>query len=156
MQAKAAIIDLLNVLLAGELTAVHQFIGHAKLCKHWGYERLAEKIEAEAHDELGHAGKYIERILFLDGKPDLQSMQPLNVAANVKGQLDADMALELEAVARLNTGIELARKQGDNGTEALLTEILRSEESHVLWLEAQQKQIADIGIANYLAEQIKK
>jgi bacterioferritin len=155
MQGKAAMLNLLNQLLTGELTATHQFIAHSKLNKHWGYQRLAEKMQAEAHDELGHAGEYIERILFLDGKPDLQSLQTLTVATNVKSQFDADLALEKEAVARLNAGIELARAQGDNGTEALLTKILVSEESHVLWLEAQQKQIADIGIQNYLAEQIK-
>jgi len=156
MQAKASIVDLLNQLLTGELTASHQFIAHAKMCKQWGYERLAEKVEHEAHDELSHAGEYIERILFLEGTPDLQSLQKLSIATSVKAQFDADMVLEKEAVARLNAGIDLARKQGDNGTEALLTKILVSEESHVVWLEAQQKQIADIGIQNYLAEQIKK
>ena len=155
MQGKKSILDLLNQLLTGELTASHQFIAHSKMSKNWGYQRLAEKMDAEAHDELGHAGKYIERILFLEGTPDLQSLQTLNIATTVKGQFDNDLVLEKEAVSRLNAGIELARKEGDNGTEALLTEILTSEESHVLWLETQLRMIQEIGLANYLAEQMK-
>jgi bacterioferritin len=155
MQGKAQILDLLNQLLTGELTAAHQFIAHSKLCKHMGYERLAVKLDGEAHEELGHAGLYIERILFLGGTPDMQSLQPLTINATVKGQFDADLVIEMEAVSRLNAGIALARQVGDNGTEALLTKILVSEEEHVLWIEKQQRTIADIGIQNYLTEQIK-
>jgi bacterioferritin len=155
MKGHADVINLLNNVLTGELTAVNQYFLHAKMCANWGYHRLAEHVRKESIDEMKHADKLIERILFLEGVPNVQRLGKINIGQKVVEQLNLDLAVEMEAIPRLNDGIKLCRDVGDNGTEDLLTDILTSEEAHVDWLEAQLSQIAQVGEANYLAQQIK-
>ena len=155
MKGNRDVIDLLNNVLTGELTAVNQYFLHAKMCENWGYHRLAERIRKESIDEMKHADKLIERVLFLEGVPNVQRLGKINVGQKVVEQLKLDLALEMEAIPRLNDGIKLCRDNADNGTEDLLVHILTSEESHIDWLEAQLAQVDQIGEAHYLAQQIK-
>jgi len=155
MKGNPDVIDLLNTVLTGELTAINQYFLHAKMCENWGYHRLAERIRKESIDEMKHADKLIERVLFLDGVPNVQRLGKINVGQKVTEQLALDLALEMEAIPRLNEGIKQCRANGDIGTEDLLVHILRSEEAHVDWLEAQLSQIGQMGEANYLAQQVK-
>jgi bacterioferritin len=155
MKGNPDVINLLNTVLTGELTAVNQYFLHAKMCENWGYHRLAERIRKESIDEMKHADKLIERILFLEGVPNVQRLGKINIGQKVPEQLQLDLAVEMEAVPRLNDGIKQCRDIGDNGTEDLLVHILVSEEAHIDWLEAQLSQIAQMGEANYLAQQIK-
>jgi bacterioferritin len=155
MKGNADVINLLNTVLTGELTSVNQYFLHAKMCENWGYHRLAERIRKESIDEMKHADKLIERILFLEGVPNVQRLGKINIGQKVAEQLKLDLALEMEAIPRLNDGIKQCRDLGDNGTEDLLVHILTSEESHVDWLESQLAQIAQMGEANYLAQQVK-
>jgi bacterioferritin len=155
MKGNPDVINLLNTVLTGELTAVNQYFLHAKMCENWGYHRLAEHVRKESIDEMKHADKLIERILFLEGVPNVQRLGKINIGQKVAEQLKLDLAVEMEAIPRLNDGIKLCRDVGDNGTEDLLTHILTSEEAHIDWLEAQLSQIAQMGEANYLAQQVK-
>ena len=155
MKGNPDVINLLNTVLTGELTAVNQYFLHAKMCENWGYHRLAEHVRKESIDEMKHADKLIERVLFLEGVPNVQRLGKINIGQKVAEQLKLDLAVEMEAIPRLNDGIKLCRDLGDNGTEDLLTHILTSEEAHVDWLEAQLSQIAQMGEANYLAQQLK-
>jgi bacterioferritin len=155
MKGNADIINLLNTVLTGELTAVNQYFLHAKMCGNWGYQRLAERIRKESIDEMKHADKLIERILFLEGVPNVQRLGKINIGQKVAEQLKLDLELELEAIPRLNDGIKQCRDNADNGTEDLLVHILTSEEAHVDWLESQLAQIDQMGEANYLAQQVK-
>jgi bacterioferritin len=155
MQGNAAILKILNDLLTNELTAINQYFIHAKMCQNWGYQRLASKIRAESIDEMKHADAVIERILFLEGIPNLQKLNKLHVGQTVKEQLDSDLQLEYSAIKFLNEGIAAARKAGDNGTEDLMTKILVGEEEHTDWLEAQLELIKQVGEQNYLAQQMR-
>ena len=155
MKGHRNVIDLLNDVLTGELTAVNQYFLHAKMCENWGYQRLAERIRKESIDEMKHADQLIERILFLEGVPNVQRLGKINVGQKVSEQLKLDLAVEMEAIPRLNDGIKLCRDNADNGTEDLLVHILTSEEAHVDWLESQLAQIDQMGEANYLAQQVK-
>lgn len=150
-----ATISLLNEVLTGELTAVNQYFCHARMCANWGYARLAAHIQKESIDEMKHAQALIDRILYLGGVPNLQRLGKVNIGETVKEQFVLDMALENEAIPRLNTGIEQLRLSGDNGSRILLEQILTSEEVHLDWLEAQLELIGQIGETNYLAQQIK-
>jgi bacterioferritin len=149
------VIALLNDVLTAELTAVNQYWLHARLCENWGYERLWKKIREESLEEMKHADELIERILYLDGMPNLQKLGKINVGESVSEQFKLDLDVEYEAVKRLNEGIEACRTKGDNGTRAMLEKMLADEEKHVDWLEEQQRLIDDIGEPAYLAEQIK-
>jgi bacterioferritin len=156
MKGDKQILDLLNDVLTAELTAINQYFIHAKMMKNWGYDRLAHKEREESIDEMKHADHLIERILFLDGIPNMQRMNKVAVGETVPEMLRLDLDEELRAVKRLNDGVKLCRDLGDNGTEDFLTEILRSEEEHVDWIEAQLELIKQVGEAQYLAQQIKK
>jgi bacterioferritin len=156
MKGHPQIIALLNEVLTGELTAVNQYWLHARLCDNWGYERLWKKIRAESIDEMKHADLLIERILYLDGFPNLQKLDKLNIGQNVVEALKSDLAVEAAAIPRLNEGIELARSLGDNGSRELLERILVSEEKHANWLEEQLTLVQQVGEQNYLAQQIKE
>ena len=149
------IIDLLNEFLTHELTATNQYWIHARMCHNWGYERLWEKIRAEAIDEMKHADSLIERVLYLDGIPNLQRLNKIMVGETVKEQFELDLELEKHAIKRLNEMLEICRKLGDNGTWELFKDILVSEEEHADWLEAQLSQIEQVGIENYLSQQIR-
>jgi bacterioferritin len=155
MKAKPKIIEKLNALLADELTAINQYIVHSEMCANWGYERLHEAIEKRAITEMKHAEKLIERILFLDGIPIVSKLNKIEIGSDVKAQFENDLDAERMAVQAYNEGIQLAVESGDNGTRALLESILADEEHHVDWLEAQLDQIEQIGIENYLTEQMK-
>jgi bacterioferritin len=154
MQGNEKVIETLNALLADELGAINQYMVHSEMCDDWGYEQLHEAIEKRAIDEMRHAEKLIRRILFLDGKPIVNELSPITIGADVGAQLRNDLAAELGAVTAYNDGIRLAAEVGDNGTRELLEEILADEEDHIDWLEAQLDQIEQMGIQNYLVEQI--
>lgn len=155
MKGNKKVIDRLNALLADELTAINQYIVHSEMCANWGYERLHEAIEKRAITEMKHAERLIERILFLEGMPIVSKLNEIHISSDVKSQFESDLAAEQMAVKAYNEGIELAVESGDNGTRALLESILADEEDHVDWIEAQLDQIKQMGIQNYLTEQMK-
>jgi bacterioferritin len=154
MKGDPKVIDLLNEILTGELTAINQYFLHAKMCQNWGYARLHEHIKKESIDEMNHADELIERILFLEGLPNVQRLGKVNIGQTVIEMFKNDLAVENEAIPRLNKAIESCRQAGDNNTEYLLTKILSAEEEHVDWLEAQLELVKQVGEANYLAQQI--
>ena len=154
MRGDPAIIDLLNEVLTAELTAVNQYFLHAKMCENWGYRRLAAHVRHESIDEMKHADTLTDRILFLEGMPNFQRLFPLHIGEDVPEQFQSDLELEYTAIARLNAGIAKAVELGDNGTRELLAEILVEEEHHADWLETQIETIRQIGVANYLAQQL--
>ncbi len=156
MKGDAKVIDLLNEILTGELTAINQYFLHAKMCQNWGYKRLYEHIRKESIDEMKHADQLIERVLFLEGLPNVQRLGKINIGQTVVEQLKNDLAVEMEAVPRLNKAIEQCRAIGDNGTCELLEDILVSEEEHVDWLEEQLELVKQVGEAHYLAQQIRE
>ena len=155
MRGDKAVIDLLNELLAVELTAVHQYMLHARMCENWGYERLFKKIHEEWHEEAEHADHLVERILFLEGEPNLRQVHAVTPGSSVEEQFRADLDLESGAVSALNRGIELCRNGGDNGTAELLENLLEDTEEHAHWLEKQLTAIRQVGLPQYLAEQLK-
>ena len=139
-----AIIALLNDILAGELAAINQYFLHAKMCKNWGYHRLADLIRKESIDEMRHAEQLIDRILFLDGLPNVQKLGKILIGETVKEQFELDRGLEVEAIPRLNAAIETCRAAGDNGTRLMLEPILAAEEEHLDWLDTQLELINQI------------
>ncbi len=154
MKGEPAIIKALNEVLTAELTAINQYFVHHKMCENWGYERLAKKKREESIEEMKHADDIIGRILYFEGVPNLQRLSPVRVGENPIEQHKLDLALETEAVDRLNKTIALCREKGDNGSRELLEDILVNEEDSVDWLEAQLHIIEEIGKEQYLAEQI--
>jgi bacterioferritin len=155
MKGNDEVVQVLQDVLCAELTAINQYFIHARMCENWRYRRLAEHSRKESIEEMKHAQLLIDRILYFDGAPNMQKYMKINVGATVLEQHQLDLQLEKDAVARLNPGIELARTKGDNGSRALLEEILKAEEEHIDWLEAQLHQIQEIGIENYLAQQVE-
>jgi bacterioferritin len=155
MKGHEQIIAMLNDVLTAELTAINQYFIHARMCENWGYQRLWKTIREESIGEMKHADRLIERILYLDGVPNLQRLGKVNVGETVPEQLRLDLAVEAAAIKALNTGIELSRTLGDNGTRELLEDILKAEEAHANWIEAQLTLIQQAGEGNYLAQQIK-
>ncbi len=149
------IVKLLNEILTAELTAINQYFLHAKMCEAWGYAALAKHVMAESIDEMKHAEQLIDRILYLGGVPNVQRMGKVNIGETVKEQFACDLAVELDAVPRLNKAIATCVEAGDQGTRALLEGILVSEEEHLDWLEAQLELIERVGEQNYLAQQIR-
>jgi bacterioferritin len=156
MKGDKKIIDILNDVLTAELTAINQYFVHAEMAENWGYDRLHKIIRKHSIGEMKHAEEIIERVLFLEGVPNVQRLGKISIGENVPEILKADYALELEALPRLNQGIELCRELGDNNSRHLLEEILHEEEEHVDWLEAQLSLVEQIGVQNYLAQQIKE
>ena len=156
MKGDSDVIEILNGILSAELTGVNQYFIHAMMCANWRYKRLAEHTRKESIEEMQHAQLIIERILYLDGTPNMQRYLKVNVGTTVPEQHEFDLQLEKEAVARLNKGVELCRAKEDNGSRALLEKLLRDEEEHVDWLEAQLQQIRDMGVQNYLAQQVEE
>ena len=154
MKGAKEVIDLLNEVLAGELVAINQYFLHAKMADNWGFKKIASKVRAESIDEMKHADALIERILFLDGLPNLQRLDRLHIGQTIPEQFQSDLALEYLAVKRLNDGMALCREKGDHATEDLLQRILVSEESHVDWLETQIRLVEHLGDKAYLAEQM--
>jgi bacterioferritin len=154
MKGNAKIIDTLNLLLADELTAISQYMVESEMCANWGYTRLHEAAEKRAIDEMKHAEKLIARLLFLEGRPIVSSLNKIHIGDTVEAQHTGDHAAEIGAILGYNNGIKLAVEVGDNGTRELFEAILKDEEDHLDWLEAQIDQITQIGIQVYLAEQL--
>jgi bacterioferritin len=154
MQGDPAVVELLNEVLTGELTAINQYFIHAEMCENWGYERLSEHIRKESVEEMKHAEELIERLLYLEGVPNMQRYSPVRVGETVKEQLELDLALEGEALSRLNRGIATCVEKSDNGSRELLERILVSEEEHVDWLETQLEAMRQVGEERYLAQQL--
>jgi bacterioferritin len=155
MRGHQQVIALLNDVLTAELTAINQYFIHARMCENWGYERLWKKIREESIGEMKHADELIERILFLEGVPNMQRLDKVRVGETVREQFTLDLKLEQVAVTRFNKVIALAVELGDNTTRELLAGMLKSEEEHVDWLESQLELIEQVGEQNYLAQQIK-
>jgi bacterioferritin len=155
MKGNDEVIQVLQDVLCAELTAVNQYFVHARMCENWGYKKLAEHTRKEAIEEMQHAQQIIDRILYFDGAPNMQKYMKINVGKTVPEQFRNDLEVEYQAVPRLNKGIEVARGQGDNGTRALLEQILKDEEEHVDFLEAQLGMIKEMGAENYLAQQME-
>lgn len=154
MQGDVDVIEALNEVLTSELTAINQYFIHYKMCENWGYQKLAKNKRGESIDEMKHADRVIERILYFDGTPNMQRLSPVRVGENPIEQHKLDLALETEAIERLNRAIALCRDKADNGTRELLEDILTNEEEGADWLEAQLHLVGEIGKERYLAEQI--
>ena len=155
MKGQTEIVNALNEVLKAELTAINQYFLHAEMCENWGYLRLYKKIRAESIDEMKHADVLIDRILYLEGTPNMSQLFPMTIGKTVPDMLKGDLELERQAIDRLNTFIPMCEKAGDHGTADILRKILDSEEEHTDWLEAQLEQMEQIGIPHYLAQQVR-
>ena len=156
MKGNDDVIRILNEVLSSELTSINQYMIHSEMCENWGYKSLAAHSHKESIAEMKHAEQLIERILYLDGLPNMQKYMKINVGKTVPEQHGFDLQLEKEAIERLNAGVALCREKADNGSRALLEQILVDEEGHLDWLEAQLQQIQDIGVENYLSQQLEQ
>ena len=156
MKGNEQVLAVLNQVLRKELTGINQYFLHAEMCKNWGYERLYKIIRGESIEEMRHADKIIERILFLEGTPNVSSYDKIMVGSAVKQQLENDLGLEMAALAILRPGIKTCLEASDDASRELLEHILTDEEKHVDWIEAQLHQIEEVGYQNYLAQQINE
>jgi bacterioferritin len=154
MKGNDKVISLLNTQLADELTAVNQYMVHAGMCANWGYEKLHNSIEKRAIEEMRHAESLIDRILYLEGSPTVSVLNKISIGAKVDIQITNDLNAEAGAIKAYNEGIQICVAASDNGTRELLESILKDEERHIDWLEAQRDQIEQMGIQAYLSEQI--
>jgi len=155
MKGDPKVIAFLNQVLKAELTAINQYFLHAEMCENWGYNKLSEFIKKQSIGEMKHAEVLIERILFLDGSPSMQPLE-LTVGGTVKAMLDSDLALEIGAVKQYNDAVAIATKEGDNGSRDLFVTLLKDEEDHVDFLEAQMHLIKELGYERYLTQQMGK
>ena len=155
MKGNPKVIAILNQALKEELTAINQYFLHAEMCENWQYGRLGGVVKKRSIDEMKHAEALIERILFLDAIPSLTEPMQLTAGKNVREQIDSDLKLEIEAVALYNHAIQIATEEADNASRELFERLLKVEEAHVDWLEAQLHQIQEIGYERYLAEQMR-
>lgn len=155
MKGHDKIIKKLNDLLADELSAINQYMVHSEMCDDWNYDRLHELIEKRAIDEMKHAEKLIGRILYLEGRPIVSELKPIHIGQDVEKQFTNDWKSEADAIKSYNDGIHLCAELLDNGTKELLESILKDEEDHIDWIEAQKDQVGQMGIQNYLALQIR-
>lgn len=154
MKGDARLIQVLNDLLAEELTAINQYMVHSEMCANWGYETLHKAIEKIAIDEMKHAEALIGRVLFLEGMPIVSKLNDMHIGKTVEEMVTKDYDAEVDAVRQYNSAIRLAVEVGDNGTRDLLMKILKDEEAHVDWQEMQRDQIGQMGLQNYLSKQI--
>ena len=153
MKGNAKLIASLNSLLTDELTAIDQYMVHSEMCANWGFDKLHAFIEKRAVTEMKHAEKLIERMLFLEGTPTVNKLSPVHIGSDVPKQFDNDLASEMGAVKSYNAAIKLAQEVGDNATKELLDSILKDEDAHVDEIEAQQDQISQMGLPQYLSNQ---
>ena len=154
MKGHPEVIEALKGILTNELTSVNQYFLHARMCKDWGYEKIGDKFYKESIDEMKHARDLIDRILFLEGIPNVQKLHPLKVGTTVKKQLENDLGLEKKAIADLKVSIETCIKVSDFASKELLEDILVAEERHTDWIESQLHVIQEIGEENYLSQQL--
>ena len=153
MKGNEKLVHTLNQLLADELTAISQYMVHSEMCENWGYDKLHKAIEKQAVDEMHHAEWLIQRILFLDGTPEVSKLNPIRIGKTARDIVGNDQEAELAAVRAYNSAIALAREVADQATGDLLIQILKMEEGHVDWAEIQRSQIDQMGLENYLAKQ---
>jgi len=156
MKGSPEVIKVLNEVLRKELTGINQYFIHSKMCKNWGYAVLAEHGWNESIDEMKHADLLVERILFLEGVPNITAYDKIMVGSNVKHQLEYDLGLEQAAITVLKPGIRVCLDAHDDATRELLEHIVSDEERHIDWIETQFHQIKEVGYENYLAQQIFK
>ena len=156
MKGDTKVLAVLNQVLKAELTAINQYFLHAEMCENWGYHKLAKHTRAEAIEEMEHAEKLMERILLLDGMPNMSDYFKISIGQNVKAQIQNDLQVEYDAVKRLNAGIETCVNAADNGSRDLLEGLLTDEEEHIDYLEGQLHAISEMGIENYLAQQLEE
>ena len=156
MQGKPKVIALLNEALKEELTAINQYFLHAEMCENWHYAKLGDYIKKQSIDEMKHAEALIERILFLDGTPTMTELMQLTIGKNVKEQIESDLKLELGAVEFYNRAVKVSRDEGDNASSELFERLLKDEESHVDWLEAQLHLMQEVGYERYLTQQMRE
>lgn len=154
MKGSPKVIASLNEALKEELTAINQYFLHAEMCENWHYDRLGDYIKKQSIDEMKHAEALIERILFLDGTPTMNEAMTLTIGKNVREQIESDLRLEVEAVGMYNRFVQISRDEGDNASRELFERLLKDEEEHVDWLEAQMHQIKELGYERYLARQV--
>jgi bacterioferritin len=152
MKGNPKVIEQLNRALREELTAINQYFVHAEMCENWGYDKLAKYIKKQSIDEMKHAESLMERILFLDGTPSMEPLA-LSIGGNVKVMIQNDLKLEIEAVAMYNEAVRIASDEKDHGSRDLFVDLLKDEEEHVDWLEAQTHQIKEVGYERYLTTQ---
>jgi bacterioferritin len=156
MKGSSEVIKVLNEVLRKELTGINQYFIHSKMCKNWGYTVLAEHAWNESIDEMKHADQLIERILFLEGVPNLSAYDKISVGTSVKQQLENDLGLEQAALTVLKPGIKTCLDTEDDASREMLEHLIVDEERHIDWIESQQYQIKEVGYENYLAQQIFK
>jgi bacterioferritin len=156
MKGKPEVLKVLQAMLEEELGAINQYLLHSEMCENWGYERLSKHIKKISISEMGHAERIIERMLFLEGTPSLGELPKLNIGKDVKQALENDLALELGAVHDYNKAVAACREAGDNGTADFLKEILTVEEGHVDFWEEQLGLVQQLGLQNYLAQQLEE
>jgi bacterioferritin len=156
MKAKEGVIELLNKILTADLTAINQYFVHAKMCKNWGYERLSHKVRERSFDEMKDADELIEHILYLEGVPNVQRMNTVRVGETVSEQLKLDLKAEQEMLAILSDGVVHCSKVMDFTTRHKLEDMVKDVDEHIDWIETQLETIKQVGLENYLAEQIKK
>jgi bacterioferritin len=156
MQGNPKVIASLNEALREELTAINQYFLHAEMCENWHYSKLGDYIKKQSIDEMKHAEVLIERLLFLDAVPAMTEPMKLTIGHNVKEQLESDLRLEIEAVGLYNNAVKVSRDEGDNASRELFERLLKDEEAHVDWLEAQLHQINELGYERYLSQQIRE
>ncbi|MCA9473552.1 MAG: bacterioferritin [Nitrospirales bacterium] len=156
MKGKKGVVDLLNKILTEELTVINQYFLHARMCENWGFERLEEKVRERSFGEMKDADRVIRHILYLEGFPNVQKLGRVTIGETVPEQLKLDLIKEKEMVKLMTEGIEHCVKVGDYTTRHMLEEMVTDEEEHIDWIETQQETIKQIGLENYLSEQIKK
>ncbi len=154
MKGDKKVLDALNDVLTAELTAINQYFLHSRICADWGYTKIASKVYEESIDEMKHAQKLVDRILFLEGMPNLQKLNKLNIGETVPEQFQSDLQMEYDAVERFRKAVLVATEARDFTTREMFETMLVDEERHVDWLESQLKIISDIGEKAYLAEQL--
>ena len=156
MKAKEGIIDLLNKILTADLTAINQYFIHAKMCDNWGYERLHHKVRERSFDEMKDADELIEHILYLEGVPNMQRLGTVHVGETVPEQFKVDLTAEKEMLQMLSDGVAHCAKVGDYTTRHMLEDMAEDVDDHIDWIETQMDTIKQVGLENYLSEQIKK
>ena len=154
MKGSEKVLKCLNESLKAELTAINQYFLHSSMCKNWGYERMAKKQKEESIGEMKHAEALIDRMLFLEGSPNMTDLFPIRVGKNLKEQLQNDLKLELDAQKQLNDAVKAAVEAGDNASRDLFEAILKDEEEHIDYLEAQLHMIQEMGLELYLSQQM--
>jgi bacterioferritin len=156
MKAKEGIIELLNKILTADLTAINQYFLHAKMCENWGYERLHHKVKERSFDEMKDADELIEHILYLEGVPNVQRLGTVHVGETVPEQFKTDLQAEKEMLGLLSEGVAHCAKVGDYTTRHMLEDMAEDVDEHIDWIETQMETVKQVGLENYLSEQIKK